>query len=199
MDFSERLRRLNDAIERGDVIRGSWTSEHGGRKLACLLATLAPEVVEQVAVAGDVRACPADVMPTWFAHLVPWIDDSGTEAAWRGNINRFAALLAYPGYRRLDWAAFRERVLDACVAEAESYRDRSPAGAYGADYVAGQRRDLNIPPDHVPMLTATAAAAAAWQLGRTIGDADRLSQEAADRIIAKILDALQLGCEEAVR
>lgn len=198
MDFSERLRRLNDAIERGEVIRSLWTSEHGGRKLACLLATLAPEVVEGAA-AGDVTKCPADVMPTWFAHLVPWIDDAGTEGAWRGNVDRFAALLAYPGYRRLDWPAFRERVLDACVAEAELHRDKSPVGAVGADHTADIRRGYYYHEEHVPLRTAFAAAGTAWQFGWNSEDADRLSAEAADRIIAKILNALQFGCEEAVR
>lgn len=198
MDFSERLRRLNDAIERGEVIRNQWTSEHGGRKLACLLATLAPEVLGP-SYGGSADNCPADVMPTWFAHFVPWIDDAGTEAAWRGNIERFAALLAYPGYQHLDWDAFRERVLDACVAEAELHRDKSPVGAVGADHTADIRRGYYYHEEHVPLRTAFAAAGTAWQFGWNSEDADRLSAEAADRIIAKILDALQLGCEEAVR
>lgn len=192
MDFSERLRRLNDAIERGEVIRNQWTSEHGGRKLACLLATLAPEVVEQIVVAGDVRACPTDVMPTWFAHLVPWIDDAGSEGLWRGNIERFAALLAYPGYRCLDWAAFRERVLDACVAEAESHRGRSTVAAYGINRIREGRRS-NLDNDALPLTMATSASILA---SGSLCSADR---SAADRIITKILDAMQLGCEEAVR
>ena len=87
--LSTALRRLDAAIAAGDVIRHEWTSTEGGRKRACLLASLVPACGAKKSVA----ACPASVLPPWLAECVPWIDDNGTADAWPEMIRTFVELL----------------------------------------------------------------------------------------------------------
>ena len=69
---------LQRILFEGRLTHGAWTRTHDdGRELLCLLAAMSPEVAE----AEDADACPAHIAPPWLAHLLPWIDDAGTDAA----------------------------------------------------------------------------------------------------------------------
>ena len=67
--------RLDKAIEEHALARGAWTTVAQGREIACLAATLDPEVGRQRRAA----ACDAKIMPAWFAELTVRIDDKGTD------------------------------------------------------------------------------------------------------------------------
>jgi hypothetical protein len=129
VDIESRVERLQTCINEGRLTRREWSGHDAqGREVACLLAALSPEAGE----AKDSEACPAEVMPAWFANLTPWIDDSGSTAEWPCVVRRYAACAARwsaldeAAWRRVEVAARRaamveamshatdERVLDAC-------------------------------------------------------------------------------------
>ncbi len=112
----ERIERLLTFIREDRIIRHAWTgTDARGRETACLLAALAPEVAE----AEDVGACPASVMPAWFANLTPWIDDKSSEAEWPRMVRRYAACAARwsslddAAWRRVEVATRRSSVIEA--------------------------------------------------------------------------------------
>jgi hypothetical protein len=116
MSIEDRIERLNRFIVEGRVIRGGWFGEdEHGRETACLLGALAPEAGE----AEDVFACPAGVMPEWFASLTPWMDDRGSGTAWPRVVRRYAACAARwsglddAAWRRVEIAARRAAVGEA--------------------------------------------------------------------------------------
>jgi len=88
-DLAAAVDLLDSAVAADTVIRGEWTRTEDGRERACLLASLSPVCgVERTSM-----ACPASVLPGWFAECVPWLDDCGSEAAWPEMIRTFADLL----------------------------------------------------------------------------------------------------------
>lgn len=103
----ERLANLDTMIAEGRILRRQWTAEQDGRKLACILAALSPEAGEY----RNASACPANVIPSWFAFLTPDINDRVSQVAWPGIIRRYAAVvrradvLTDEDWRRLDYAA----------------------------------------------------------------------------------------------
>jgi hypothetical protein len=104
----ESLALLDTLIAEERLIRNAWAGKDAkGRETACLLAALAPET----ALETDAGACPATVMPAWLAHLTPWMDDSGSLAAWPAMVRRYAALarrwhvLSPAQWYRLDYVA----------------------------------------------------------------------------------------------
>ena len=106
--------RLDSFIADGRLIRRNWTgTDAAGRETACLLAALSPEVAKE----HDPAACPANIMPSWLAHLTPWIDDRGSLAAWPEMVRRYASLahrwhvLSPSAWNRLDYR-FRIAALD---------------------------------------------------------------------------------------
>lgn len=107
--------RLNQFIEEGRLIRDAWTGEKDGRETACLLAALSPEVAKK----ETASACPAELMPAWFAELTPWIADAGSADAWPGVVRRYAGLAARwhvltpVQWERLDYHCRRIAVLEA--------------------------------------------------------------------------------------
>ena len=124
-----RVERLNRMISESRIIRNEWTgTDEQGRETACLLAALSPEAGE----AESPAVCPASVMPEWFAHITPWLDDHSSATAWPQVIRRYAACAARwaaldeAAWRRVEIAARRvavveamrhtsdEQVLDAC-------------------------------------------------------------------------------------
>lgn len=121
-DRLERLDRLTSYIEQDRVIRQGWEGTDGqGRRTACVLAALAPEV----AAAADRMfyppdACPAGLMPAWLAHLTPWLDDRGSLEAWPAFLRRYAGLarrwhvLGPADWRRLDYEV-RRLALEAAL------------------------------------------------------------------------------------
>lgn len=118
-EYSKAVNRLDKYVAEGRLIRNAWTgTDSRGRKTACLLAALSPKVgAEQ-----STEACPAEIMPQWFARLTPYIDDGGTETHWPEVVRRYASLarrwhvLDAEAWRRLD---YRVRIL--CVTEAMRY------------------------------------------------------------------------------
>lgn len=99
---------LQTYIDEGRLIRRGWTgTDAQGRHTACLLAALSPEVARS----QDPADCPASIMPAWLAWLTPWIDDTPSEGAWPGIVQRYADLsrrwhvLDAAGWRRADYAA----------------------------------------------------------------------------------------------
>jgi len=112
----ERIERLNTMIREDRIARHVWSKvDKRGREVACLLAALSPE-------AGNARladACPAEVMPAWFANLTPWIDDNGSAAEWPRVVRRYAACasrwssLDEAAWRRVEVATRRVAVVEA--------------------------------------------------------------------------------------
>lgn len=121
---SWRIERLDTMIAEGRLIRNKWRDDGGvnGRELACLLAALSPEAGEN----SDASACPASVMPAWFAYMTPWFDDSGSLEAWPGMVRRYAELarrwhVLTPGqWKKLDY-----RVRAIAVRESTVHFDAS--------------------------------------------------------------------------
>ena len=111
-----RVERLNSMIREGRIIRKNWVStDEQGREVACLLAALSPEAGN----AENPAACPASVMPEWFAHLTPWLDDACSDAEWPRVVRRYAACAARwsaldeAAWRRVEIAARRAAVVEA--------------------------------------------------------------------------------------
>lgn len=132
--------RLNTYIAEGRLIRKAWTgTDAQGRETACLLAAMSPDV----AAKHEARACPADIMPQWFAELTPWIDDAGSVEAWPGMVRRYAALAArWHVLTPEDWRRLDYRVRLICLDEA----DRHYAREYfiGVAVAVGRVREMLI-------------------------------------------------------
>jgi len=78
---------IAEVYAEGRLIRDKWSdTDAGGRQLLCLYTALV----------GDPEArpdeCPASIAPKWIAHLLPWWDDAGSEAAWPGMVVRVARI-----------------------------------------------------------------------------------------------------------
>lgn len=116
LTLEDRVERLNTMLREGRIIRNDWvSSDEQGRETACLLAALSPEVAE----AETASACPASLMPEWFAHLTPWLDDHSSTAEWPRVIRRYAACAARwsaldeAAWLRVEIAARRVSVVEA--------------------------------------------------------------------------------------
>ena len=163
MNIEYRVERLNTFINEDRIVRGYWTGVDGrGRETACLLAALSPEVVEHD---GNASACPASVMPAWFAFITPWIDDNASEAAWPSAIRRYAvcaarwSVLDDAAWRRVEIAARR-----AAVVEAMSYTTDEQVLDAGREVLAWLAEGMPEPSLNMAAKAEDAAAmlAAAW-------------------------------------
>jgi len=112
----ERIERLQTFINEGRIVRHVWLGiDAQGRETACLLAALSPEAGE----AEDACACPAAVMPGWFANLTPWIDDEASDIEWHRTVRRYGACAARwsalddAAWRRIEIASRRAAVTEA--------------------------------------------------------------------------------------
>lgn len=98
----------------GRLIRNEWEAKEGGRQLLCLYT----------AMVGDPDArpqdCPAHLCSSWLAHLLPWLDDRGTEAAWPEMVRRVAELAPHFGklHPHVEW-----QVRATCVREVMQFWD----------------------------------------------------------------------------
>jgi len=117
--YVEAFDRLDTTIAEGRLARGEWIgTDAQGRETACLIAALWPEAGED----EDAGACPADLLPPWLAHLVPWMDDAPSDEAWPTLMRRTAATLRQ--LHRLDSTALRRveyRHRATCVREAAQH------------------------------------------------------------------------------
>ena len=68
LTLADRLALADAAHSEGRIIQNSWRKQADGRELVCALAAFGPDI-------NSASDCPADLMPTWLAHLVPAIDD----------------------------------------------------------------------------------------------------------------------------
>ena len=186
---SHRLQTFDTMLAEGRIIRGSWTGKDSqGRDTACLLASLSPEVAH----AKTAGACPAEVMPSWLAHLTPWIDDAGTDAKWGGFVVRFGVCAhRWGALDELAWSKLRWMVCGIIVREAVTHVSATtyPKVVKACERVialcdAGARNGVVDERERREARGADAAAAAA--------DAER---ESADRMIDKILTAIEVACE----
>jgi hypothetical protein len=106
-NLEQALIRLESFRVSNRLIRKEWVSEDEGKETACLLAALSKEV----GIAESPSACPAELLDPWFAHLTPWFDDAGSEAAWPAMVARYGGvvkkLMSLPAERRtqLDYAS----------------------------------------------------------------------------------------------
>jgi hypothetical protein len=157
MNIDSRLSRLDTLIAEGRLVRQEWAGhDASGRETACLLAALSPEA----GVKESAGACPATVMPSWLAHLTPWIDDAGTLEHWPEVVRRYASLahrwnvLSQESWTRLDY-----RVRAICVREA--MRHTTDAGTLAACDTVGALCDRTAVGDTGEKDWATAGAAAA--------------------------------------
>ena len=195
LTLESRIQRLNEMMDEGRIIRNGWFGiDEQGRGTACLLAALSPE-------AGDAENpvfCPAAVMPLWFAHLTPWIDDACSDAEWPRVVRRYAACAAR--WAALDDAAWRRVEIAArrvSVVEAMSYTsdEQVLAACRGVlDWLDAHMSEASrASAKEAAAWEAWAAAArdaAAWEVAaRAARDA-----AAADRITDKILSALEKEC-----
>lgn len=116
LPLESRVERLNRMISESRIIRHDWTGiDKQGCETACLLAALSPEAGE----AENADLCPAAVMPAWFAHLTPWLDDNCSDTEWPQMIRRYAACAARwsvlddAAWCRIEVAARRAAVVEA--------------------------------------------------------------------------------------
>lgn len=104
---------LHAYIREGRLIRHAWTgTDAQGRETACLLAAQSTEV--RRAQRSD--ACPAHVLPWWFADLTVWVNDAPSDEAWPAIVRRYADLAArWHALNATAWDRARVRVLAVLV------------------------------------------------------------------------------------
>lgn len=217
MDIASRVERLNEMIREDRIIRDGWAgTDEQGRETACLLAALSPEVGKW----ERAESCPAEVMPEWFAHMTPWIDDNGSEAEWPRVVRRYAACAAR--WHTLDEAAWRrveiatrrvsvveamrhtnkESVLNACRGvlawlDADMPDAARPAVVTAAEAAAAPEdaAEAAVWAEAAAAGAAACAAACAVDAAAAAACAKRATRAAAaDRIADAILSALETEC-----
>jgi hypothetical protein len=136
------MNTIEQLYAEGRLIRGKWSATDAqGRELLCLYTALAGDATARPG------ACPVDLCPLWLAHLIPWIDDTGTKAHWPSVVDRFARLAPRLGEIRGE----RSERLD--------YRCRAIAVREARSHVPGGHVALD-PIDHVLALLDRASAGA---------------------------------------
>ncbi|MGL4573321.1 MAG: hypothetical protein ACRCV9_00865 [Burkholderiaceae bacterium] len=192
-------RRLLSIIEEGLLTRNRWKAEdEQGRILACALTAAAPICGKKKSAAF----CPAEIMPSWLAHLVPWMSDSGTISNWLPYMRRFAAILARLHViddSRLELA--HKQILAAFVREAMLHTKNEKALTVCESIAATLESGLWPVDKQCAGAAAAAAAAAAGARGaREAARAARAAAaEAADRMIDSTLLILESKIVEADR
>ncbi len=169
LSVADRLARLDSAIAEGRLVRREWNDapDDCGQERACLLAMLSPEAARD----EDASRCPAAIMPTWLAELTPWIDDSGSDAAWPVVVQRYASLARrWRGLSRDQWNLLAHRVRDLCMRELARHMPHARPWAITATSVAIAFAATHKSPN--PALTG-------------------------DRLAWAILDAIEAACREA--
>ncbi len=83
---------LEQVYREGRLIRGAWSdTDAEGRQLLCLMTALAGDPAVRP------ETCPSDKCPPWLAHLLPWIDDAPSAAAWHEIIEECVEQAPYWG------------------------------------------------------------------------------------------------------
>lgn len=135
-------------------------------------------------------ACPATLMPKWAAEMIPWMDDAPSAETWPDLMRRLGGLIdrATPATwsRRLQATWCR-----IAVVEARTHCPANETRALAAIDVVVALLDRAIAGDEPSRDEWEAAAAAAE--AATWGEA--AAAEAADRIVAAMLDAMEMEIE----
>jgi len=87
MNWEERLQRLDDAVAQDRIIKEDWGHTEDGREMVCMLTAPYPELIE-----GENMAVIHE-LPTWFALLVPSLDDSSSERYWNDTVKLYASTM----------------------------------------------------------------------------------------------------------
>ena len=191
-----RVERLNSMIRENRITRHNWlTVDEQGRETACLLAALSPEAGE----AESPTACPASVMPEWFAHITPWIDDNGSDAEWPRVVRRYAACAAR--WSALDEAAWRRVEIAArrvAVVEAMSHTSDEQVLDACRQVLVWIDADMSEASRASAKAASEATAAAAWALAAASTDAAAVAS-AARRAAAAVAAAEAAAVASAAR
>lgn len=198
-----RLDRLDRMIKEKRIIRALWSGkDKKGRKTACLLVALSPEV----GATEDANACPAEVMPQWLAGITPLIDDEGTLEHWPEVIRRYASLarrwhvLSTEEWSRLDYRvrelALRKRArhaanVDAKLIDAYAQRAAGIECDCPPSYWQEHRAAYN------EMEQALNAVARKAREDAYFWTDNKVREVAADYLIDVVLDALEAAIEVA--
>jgi hypothetical protein len=188
-DMQTRLNRLDTFKSEGRIIRHEWEGiDDDGHEVACLLATLSPEAGRR----GNPSACPAGVMPAWFANLTPWIDDSGSVAAWPSVVERYAALAHRWHALSADaWVRLHYAVRAAAVSEAMQHT--TDAGVLKVCNVS-LALCLRAAGGDMPTSEEFGAAESAAEIA-----AESAARSAADRMTGVFLGLIEAACDEVER
>ena len=199
--LAERFGRLETMLAEGRVIRNNWTDTDAGRERACLLAAISPEVGSEQSAA----ACPAWLLPSWFAELTPPMDDNGSSEAWPGMVSRYAAVVrrAAETLTAEQWGRLLHRTLAICVREAVSHAKNETATRACQTVIklcdrAGRGEAINESEWRTAAWAARAAeaeaAAAAWAAEAEAAAEAAAARAAWDRMTAAVLDAIEAEC-----
>ena len=77
LTIASRLAMAQTALAEERIIQHNWRRNDDGHEFVCALAAFGPDI-------NSSSDCPAELMPSWLAHLVPSIDDgiAGSEVSW---------------------------------------------------------------------------------------------------------------------
>lgn len=165
---------IAQVLAEGRLIRGRWSdTDEQGRELLCLYTALVgtPDSRPQ--------ECPEALAPQWLAHMLPWMDDSGSESAWRSMVERVARLA--PRFGELT-AACEWRVRARIVREAMRHTTEQPVLAV-CERVARlcERRGAGETVEEEEFVSAEREAAAAAAEREAAAAATRAAAAAAER------------------
>lgn len=188
--------RFESYLAEGRLIRNAWTSvDEQGRATACALAAL----FDAVAKEESWTACPADALPRWFAALVPWMDDSGTDEKWAGYMARLSKTLRVQR-TAAQWDSSKFSMLALIVREAKSHSKDERVVAACDQVIAlcerAARGDI-VTREKWAQAATEAKAAEAWAAWAAAKAAEAAGRKSADRIIDGILCVLEAHAAEA--
>lgn len=186
---------IAEILNEGRLIRGNWAeTDEQGRQLLCLYTALAGDP------AARPDTCPSHLAPQWLAHLLPFIDDRGSNAHWPEVVRRVADMA--PRFVRLAGALSRRteyEVRALCVEEAMRHTTNEAVLAPCQTVVTLCRRVARGDEPDAAKWAAARGAAAAWAEAEAeaateaeaAAEAARAAARAADRLIDAILDAIE--------
>jgi hypothetical protein len=110
------MTRFNTFVAENRIIHGAWKGKDAqGRETACLLSAFADGIDSAI-------KCPAEIMPSWFAHLTPWMTDNFSNDYRPEMINEYARVAN--GWHVLSdaqWMRVKYKALDAAMEVAEPH------------------------------------------------------------------------------
>jgi hypothetical protein len=92
--------RFDKFYAEGRLTRHEWRDRRDGKDYACALSAFSLAVYRAAGVPEDERtvepvdACPANLLPLWFARLTPWINDLCAGETWLQTVLRWRNIVA---------------------------------------------------------------------------------------------------------